>query len=77
MSNVSVLPNVPSKIARFFGEVSGEHIPELLFQLEVFLKTTTAVINHPAEGERKSALIAERVAILRMLQSARSQASQL
>ncbi|QOZ54447.1 hypothetical protein [Bradyrhizobium sp. CCBAU 53338] len=77
MPKVVVLPNVPSQLARFFGEVASEHIPELLERLEEYMRKTTAVIERCADGERKDALIAQRSAILGLLDQARTKAGGL
>jgi hypothetical protein len=77
MSKVILLPNVPNKLARFFGEVAGQHIPELLLQLEGYLRKTTEVIEQCAAEEGKRTLIDQRSSILRLLEEARSKAGQL
>ena len=77
MSNVILLPNVPTKLASFFGEVAGEHIPELLVQLEDFLCKMTAVIEQCIAEESRSALVDQRSSIMRLLEEARAKAAQL
>ncbi len=77
MPNVVVLPNVTRQLGRFFGEVADQHIPELLSQLDNYMRKTTVVIDQCEEGEAKNALIAQHSAILRSLELARMKASQL
>ncbi len=77
MPNVVVLPNVESQLGRFFGEVADQHIPELLSELESYMRKATSIIDQCAEGEAKSALIAQRSALFRNLETARMKISQL
>lgn len=77
MANVVVLPNLPSQLGRFFGEMAGQHIPELLDGLESYLLNTIRVIEQYPNGEQKSALIAQSATIARLLDMARVKADRL
>ncbi|QIO98832.1 hypothetical protein [Bradyrhizobium symbiodeficiens] len=77
MSNVVVLPNLPSRLRHFFGEVAGQHIPELLSGLEDYLDKTTKVIEQYPNGDQKSALMAQSPTIASLLEMARLKADRL